>query len=170
MPGEEAPQALAGGTARRAALEDAIAEMDAGRSEPSVEWRRAYSLMLGLERLLSDEEPHLADGAVLNAHQVDALSGTLVALTSELQIAKSTNGRPAPPEELPSGEVEIEGDDLPDEEPLDWDPAEEAEEEAAADAAVEDPGAARRFWFEHATGAGKTVAAMGFVEIGRAHV
>src|SRR6185503_7397268 len=28
----------------------------------------------------------------------------------------------------------------------------------------EDPGAARRFWFEHATGAGKTVAALGFVE------
>jgi ribonuclease E len=27
-----------------------------------------------------------------------------------------------------------------------------------------DPGADRRFWFEHATGAGKTVAALGFVE------
>jgi superfamily II DNA or RNA helicase len=167
MPGEDPAQALAVGTARRAALEDALAEMNAGRGEPSVEWRRAYSLMLGLERLLSDEEPHLADGAVLNAHQVDALSGTLVALTSELQMAKSTNGRVAPPEELPSGEVEIEGDDLPDEEPLDWDPAEEAEEEAATDAAVEDAGAARRFWFEHATGAGKTVAALGFVEASR---
>ena len=116
--------------------------------------------MLGLERLLSQEEPHLADGATLNAHQVDALSGTLIALTSELQIARSTNGR-APVTELPSGEVEIEGDELPDEEPLDWDPAEEAEEEAASEAAAEDPGAARRFWFEHATGAGKTVAAIG---------
>src|SRR6185312_14516870 len=31
----------------------------------------------------------------------------------------------------------------------------------------EDPGAARRFWFEHATGAGKTVAAMGFVDASR---
>ena len=31
----------------------------------------------------------------------------------------------------------------------------------------EDPGAARRFWFEHATGAGKTVAALGFVEASR---
>ena len=30
--------------------------------------------------------------------------------------------------------------------------------------APEDPGAARRFWFEHATGAGKTVAAVGFIE------
>src|SRR4029078_12738718 len=83
-----------------------------------------------------------------------------------LQMAKSTNGR-APVAELPSEEVEIEGDELPDEEPLDWDPAEEAEGEAAADAAVEDPGAARRFWFEHATGAGKTVAALGFVEASR---
>jgi ribonuclease E len=162
LPGEDASQALAPGTARRAALDDALAEVEAGREEPSVEWRRNYSLMLGLERLLSYEEPHLADGTVLSAHQVDALSGTLIALTSELQIAKS-NGRP-PLEELPSGEVEIEGDELPDEEPLDWDPAEEAEEEAASDAAVEDAGAARRFWFEHATGAGKTVAALGFVE------
>jgi ribonuclease E len=166
LPGEEAAQALAPGTARRAALDDAIAELEAGREEPSVEWRRAYSLMLGLERLLSDEEPHLADGTVLNAHQVDALSGTLIALTSELQMAKSTNGK-VTAEELPSGEVEIEGDELPDEEPLDWDPAEEAEEEAASDGLAEDPGAARRFWFEHATGAGKTVAALGFVEASR---
>jgi len=167
LPGEDAAQALAPGTARRAGLEDALAELDAARDEPSVEWRRAYSLMLGLERLLADEEPHLVDGTTLNAHQVDALSGTLIALTSELQMAKSANGKVAAPEELPTGEVEIEGDELPDEEPLDWDPAEEAEEEAAADAAVEDPGAARRFWFEHATGAGKTVAALGFVEASR---
>ena len=32
------------------------------------------------------------------------------------------------------------------------------------DEAPEDPGASRRFWFEHATGSGKTVAALGFVE------
>ena len=31
-------------------------------------------------------------------------------------------------------------------------------------AAPEDPNAGKRFWFEHATGAGKTVAALGFVE------
>ena len=31
----------------------------------------------------------------------------------------------------------------------------------------EDPNADRRFWFEHATGAGKTVAALGFVEASR---
>ena len=33
--------------------------------------------------------------------------------------------------------------------------------------APEDPGAERRFWFEHATGAGKTVAAVGFIEASR---
>jgi ribonuclease E len=164
--GEVSDQALAPGTARRAALDGALAEIAAGRREPSIEWRRKYSLMLGLERLLSEEEPHLADGTVLSAHQVDALSGTLIALTSEVQVAGRSNGR-GPVEELPSGEVAIEGDELVDEEPLDWDPAEEAEEEAASDAHVDDPGAHRRFWFEHATGAGKTVAALGFVEASR---
>ena len=131
---------------------------------PPCEWRRDYSLILGLERVLSEDEPHLVDGTVLSAHQVDALSGTLIALTAELLVPrprKSGNGQVPRVEELPSGEVELEGDELTDEEPLDWDPAEEAEEEAAADAALEDPGASRRFWFEHATGAGKTVAALG---------
>ena len=168
LPGEDAAVTLAPGTARRAALDAALAELDAGRTEPSVEWRRDYSLLLGLERLLSEEEPHLADGTLLNPHQVDALSGTLIALTSELEeTLRSGNGRKAAAPELHSGEVEIEGDELPDEEPLDWDPAEEAEEEAASDSVEEDPGADRRFWFEHATGAGKTVAALGFAEASR---
>jgi hypothetical protein len=141
LEGEDAAQALARGTARRSALDAALEEIHEGRSEPSVEWRRSYSLMLGLERLLSEEEPHLVDGTRLSAHQVDALSGTLIALTTELQLSR--NGRhAASAEELHSGEVELEGDELPDEEPLDWDPAEEAEEEAASDAVVEDPGAA----------------------------
>jgi ribonuclease E len=169
LPGEEPAQALAEGGARRKALDAALAEIDAGREEPSVEWRREFSLMLGLERLLSEEEPHLADGTLLSPHQVDALSGTLIALTSELQAGNgaASNGRPAAPaEELPSDEVELEGDE-PVDEPLDWDPAEEAEEEAAAEAHLEDPGEGRRFWFEHATGAGKTVAALGFVEASR---
>jgi ribonuclease E len=167
LPGEDRAQALAPGTARRKALDAALAELDAGREEPSVEWRREFSLMLGLERLLSEEEPHLADGTLLSPHQVDALSGTLAALTSELQAGNGpgSNGRPATPAgELPSDEVELEDDEQIDEEPLDWDPVEEAEEEAASEAHLEDPGEGRRFWFEHATGAGKTVAALGFVE------
>jgi ribonuclease E len=168
LPGEDPAVALAPGTARRAALDDALAELTAGREEPSVDWRRDYSLLLGLERLLAEEEPHLADGTLLSPHQVDALSGTLIALISELEEGlRSGNGKRAAAEELHSGEVELEGDELPDEEPLDWDPAEEAEEEAATDAVVNDPGADRRFWFEHATGAGKTVAALGFAEASR---
>ena len=133
--GEDAESALAPGTARRAALDAALAELDAGRSEPSLEWRQDYSLMLGLERLLSEEQPHLADGTVLSAHQVDALSGTLIALESEVQ-ASSRNGRNGNGlpefEEVSLGELEIEGDEdlATEEEPLDWDEAEEAEEEA----------------------------------------
>src|SRR3954471_7412632 len=173
--GEDAAVVLAEGTPRRHSLDEALAEMEAGKHEPSIQWRQNYSLMLGLERLLAQEEPHLADGTVLSAHQVDALSGTLIALEAEIQAQAARNGNGnnngrAPVEELPSAEVEIEGDEeLPDEdeEPLDWDEAEAAEEEAATEAVAEDPGAARRFWFEHATGAGKTVAALGFVEASR---
>ena len=174
LEGEEAGVALAPATARRLALDDALRELDAGREDPSTEWRQSYSLLLGLERLLSEDEPHLADGTTLTSHQVDALSGTLIALTSEIQASSrngSRNGARSSDdevEELPSAELEIEGDEeLPDEEPLDWDEVEEAEEEEATDALVDDPGAARRFWFEHATGSGKTVAALGFVEASR---
>ena len=179
---------IAPGTARRRAVDAAQAELDAGRETPSPEWRRRYSLLLGLERLLTAEPVQLADGADLTEHQVDVLSGTLAALTAELEDAVAVEswngaGRPSsdgdgdgdgegagPPAttELvadgPNGapeEVAEEDETLaPDEEPQDW-------EEPSADLvaeAPEDPGASRRFWFEHATGSGKTVAALGFVE------
>ena len=62
-------------------------------------------------------------------------------------------------------ELEAEGD-AEEEEPRDWvDDTEDAEESLAEQ--PEDPNAAKRFWFEHATGAGKTVAALGFVEASR---
>ena len=48
------------------------------------------------------------------------------------------------------------------EEPRDW--VDEDDEEESLAEQPEDPNAAKRFWFEHATGAGKTVAALGFVE------
>src|SRR3954454_5759894 len=175
--GEDRASVLAPGTPRRRALDDALADLDAGLKEPSATWRHHYSLMLGLERLLSEDEPKLVDGTVLSAHQVDALSGTLIALLAEAQSAngnsRANGAAPSDVEELPSGEVELEGDEeLEDEdEPLDWQdeaPAEEDEGDAGAgEAAADDPNAARRFWFEHATGAGKTVAALGFVEASR---
>src|SRR4051795_8552253 len=83
----EGPEALAPGTARRRALDAALAELDEGAEDPSIQWRRDFSLLLGLERLLADEPPKLRDGAELNPHQVDALSGTLTELMAEQQVA-----------------------------------------------------------------------------------
>jgi superfamily II DNA or RNA helicase len=174
----EGPEALAPGTARREALDAAIAELDQGLENPSIEWRRNFSLLLGLERLLAEEPPKLRDGAELNPHQVDALSGTLTELIAEQQVALNGGSRngaaPAVVDEEPLEEdeepleVEEEEDEelAADEEPQDWDEPKGDEEEQVAEA-PEDPGAARRFWFEHATGAGKTVAAVGFIDASR---
>ncbi len=250
--GEDPAAALArvGGTStpRRRALDQALIELKEGAKHPSTAWRREFSLLLGLERVLSEDEPKLADGTVLSAHQVDALSGTLTALLAEAQrTAANGNGRSAAaaspellasaailgpdggespgtsadditatrttrdngadadsddvdeddeeededdedddedlgpvqraaPEEdeeeddfedeleeiEPEAEVEVEQEvgEESEEEPQDW--VDEDEEDVSDQ--PEDPNAAKRFWFEHATGAGKTVAALGFVE------
>lgn len=187
----EGPEALAPGTARRRALDAALSEIDAGAEHPSIEWRRDFSLLLGLERFLADEPPKLRDGAELNPHQVDALSGTLAELMAQQQVISDgerrdggladgdADGREASIDEGEAGaEAGIdEGEDLDeddaleedeelalDEEPQDWEEQPPEEEEDVVEDAPEDPGAARRFWFEHATGAGKTVAAVGFIE------
>jgi superfamily II DNA or RNA helicase len=200
----EGPEALAPGTARRRALEAALVEIDAGAENPSIEWRRDFSLLLGLERLLVADPPKLRDGAELNPHQVDALSGTLTELMAQQQVItddEHRNGGVVAEEldEIDADEVETDDltdeveasddsdsdpdhDDLdeededeeeeleeedeelaPDEEPRDWEETADEEEEVVEEA-PEDPGAERRFWFEHATGAGKTVAAVGFIE------
>jgi len=114
------PETLRPGTARRRALEAALAEIEAGREEPSVEWRQEYSLMLGLERVLAEDEPKLVDGTVLSAHQVDALSGTLTALIAE---AERQNGNGAVLEELD------ELDDVDEEEDEDLDDEDEDDED-----------------------------------------
>jgi len=196
----EGPEALAPGTARRRALDAALAELDEGAESPSIQWRRDFSLLLGLERLLAEEPPKLRDGAELNPHQVDALSGTLTELMAEQQEAAngkpSANGSAAPVveketgEERPveeveekeapavkvaekavgdaDGEDELEDEELaPDEEPQDWEEQPAEDDEETIEEAPDDPGAERRFWFEHATGAGKTVAAVGFIDASR---
>jgi len=182
--GETLEDALAPGSARRRALDAALEEIEQGHRQPSIAWRRRFSLLLGLERLLSEEEPHLADGTVLSAHQVDALSGTLTALLAEAQRNGAANGAgpnghggPAglsgngsgPAAGEPEDELD-EDDDLDrpedeDVEPQDWQDG-ELDEDVSLEQ-PEDPNAGRRFWFEHATGAGKTVAALGFVEASR---
>ena len=171
--GEDAAALLAPGTPHRRAFDAAMAEIEAGAKVPSVAWRRAFSLLLGLERLLSEDEPQLADGAVLSAHQVDALSGTLTALYAEAQRNGNGSGNGVvaegevvlAPVGIP-GEEEDEDEDEPDE-PRDWDETSGDEDEEVLAEAPEDPHAGKRFWFEHATGAGKTVAALGFVEASR---
>src|SRR6185312_10629576 len=171
--GEDPAIILAPGSAHRRALDAALAEIDAGLKQPSVAWRRNYSLLLGLERLLSQDEPTLADGTVLSAHQVDALSGTLTALYAEVQRNGNGHGNGAvsgedveqlAPVGIP-GEEELDEDEP--EEPMDWAEPGGRDDDEQLPEAPEDPNAAKRFWFEHATGAGKTVAALGFVEASR---
>jgi ribonuclease E len=182
----EGPEALAHGTARRQALDASLAEIEAGAEEPSIEWRRNYSLLLGLERFLATEPPTLLDGAELSPHQVDALSGTLAELMTQQQLgsaaAAELDAAEAAVEEPDTEEVSLEDDADPeggeedeapdeaeeeDEEPQDWSEAAPDDEDEVVEEAPDDPGAARRFWFEHATGAGKTVAAVGFIEATR---
>src|SRR4051812_40535973 len=183
----EGPEALAPGTARRRALDAALKELGDGAEYPSIQWRRDFSLLLGLERFLADEPPKLLDGAELNPHQVDALSGTLAELMGQQQtvgaeeIANGNgaeaagNGAAAEAETSADGasadgtaEDDEEDDEVaPDEEPQDWEEQPDEDDEEVVEEAPEDPGAERRFWFEHATGAGKTVAAVGFIEATR---
>jgi ribonuclease E len=228
--GETPREALAPGTPRRRALDAALIEVQAGLKVPSLEWRQEYSLLLGLERVLSEDEPKLVDGTVLSAHQVDALSGTLTALLAgvggaivdtdveledfedfedsdelepdpgddeateiaEVEEPDDEDDEPddepddeeaepdddeeaepedeEPDDEEPDDEDEESGSEEPeDEEPQDWqDEGAGLDEDISEEQLLgEDPGAARRFWFEHATGAGKTVAAVGFVEASR---
>jgi hypothetical protein len=168
--GEDPAVALAPGSPRRKALDAALAELDQGAEFPSAGWRRTFSLLLGLERLLSEDEPSLVDGTVLSAHQVDALSGTLTALLAEAQRNGNGNGAVVDAGEVVLAPVGIPGEEEPEdedepEEPQDWTGDEDDDLQLAEQ--PEDPNAAKRFWFEHATGAGKTVAALGFVEASR---
>ena len=148
LEGEDAAAALAPGSPRRRALDAALAELEAGAKVPSVAWRQRWSLLLGLDRLLSQDEPKLVDGTVLSAHQVDALSGTLTALLAESGNG-SSNG--AGPESEPAaplasaaipGEEELDDEDEP-EEPQDWDDeaASSADDEVQLPEAPEDPNA-----------------------------
>ncbi len=177
----EGPEALAPGTARRRALDAALKEIDEGAEEPSIQWRRDFSLLLGLERLLADEPPKLRDGAELNPHQVDALSGTLTELMAEQQTAAENGAEPAAAEPARHrwrrarpdrrgsrgrrrgaggagprrGAAGLGGR------------ARRGRRGGGRRRGADDPGAERRFWFEHATGAGKTVAAVGFIDASR---
>ena len=171
LDGEDAAIALAPGTARRRALDAALAELDAGLETPSIEWRREYSLILGLERLLcrrgaQARRRHHAlrppgrrpVGHADRAHRrgpgrgraqwrqrprdarrprscPPARSRSRATRSSPTRRSRWTGTRRRRPRRRPPQTPSHGG-----------------------------PAATRRFWFEHATGAGKTVAALGFVE------
>jgi ribonuclease E len=161
-PDESATEVLAPGTARRRALDDALAEIEAGQPAPSAPWKVRYALMLGLERVLSEERPTLASGTELRRHQVDALAGMLTELIHANQKENGNgNGNGVALEEAPE---RIDEDEAEDELGL---AAELADGELVEEYTGPDPGAARRFRFRHPTASGKTIAAAGFVEAAR---
>jgi ribonuclease E len=154
--GEDAAVSLAPGTSRRRALDDALAEIEAGRREPSPGWKVQYGLMLGLERVLAEPRPHLASGTELRRHQVDALAGMLTELIASHE--KEANGNGAVVEAV---EDEPEPEEDSSEDVLDEDDEEQNGFRGP------DPGAVRRYRFRHPTASGKTIAAAGFVEAAR---
>ena len=166
-PDEDPLQALAPGTARRAALDDALAEIESGLKTPSSRWKVRYGLMLGLERVLTEDPARTAAGTELRRHQIDALTGMLAELIAATQRPAdengngnghaSTNGTAA----VAEADLDEEADDDYDAGFIDDDEALEAEFTGA------DPGAVRRFRFRHPTASGKTIAAAGFVEAAR---
>jgi ribonuclease E len=159
---EEDPEiVLAPGTARRRALDDALAEIQAKLKEPSSAWKVRYALLLGLERVLSEKPPRLASGTELRRHQVDALAGMLTELIAAAQkTAENGNGNGNGEESPPDEDDELEDEELAPE--LD---DEEIEPEPLP--VEQDPGAIRRYRFRHPTASGKTIAASGFVEAAR---
>jgi ribonuclease E len=156
--GEDPAQALAPGTARRRALDEAVAEIDAGNRAPSPQWKVRFGLMLGLERILAEPEPRTKGGTTLRRHQVDALAGMLTELISAAQRTEENgngNGHAV---------AELEDEDDEDDAIVVDDDEEEEPEELTPE---QDPGAIRRYRFRHPTASGKTIAAAGFVEAAR---
>src|SRR6187401_31628 len=165
---EEALHALAPGTARRAALDDALAEMDAGLTSPSARWKVRYGLMLGLERVLTEDPPHTAAGTELRRHQVDALAGMLAELIASTQRAAEENGNGNGHAASNGASAEVEADDeLDDDDDAGYVDDAELEADEVEEYTGPDPGAVRRYRFRHPTASGKTIAAAGFVEAAR---
>jgi ribonuclease E len=160
---EDAEVALAPGTARRAALDDALKEIDSGREEPSARWKVKYGLMLGLERVLTADPPHTAAGTELRRHQVDALAGMLAELIATRQHSAEENGNG----DNGGGNgavVEAELDEEPED---DHDAGFIEDADGGPGFHGTDQGATRRYRFRHPTASGKTIAAAGFVEAAR---
>jgi ribonuclease E len=165
--GEDPARVLAPGTSRRRALDEALAEIEAGRTTPSPEWKVEFGLMLGLERVLAGQPPQLASGTELRRHQVDALAGMLTELISAHEKHQNGNGNGNGEAAVAEEPVVEEEDD--DDETTDAATAEEVDEgrDDGHEWTGPDPGAVRRYRFRHPTASGKTIAAGGFVEAAR---
>jgi ribonuclease E len=163
-PDEEPDVALAPGTGRRAALDDALVEMEAGRTAPSARWKVQYGLMLGLERVLTEDQPRTATGTELRRHQVDALAGMLTELIAATQRAADENGNG---HGNGSGNGAVAETELDEDAEDDFDAGFVEEKELEPTFEGADPGAIRRYRFRHPTASGKTIAAAGFVEAAR---
>jgi ribonuclease E len=157
-PGEDPAEALAPGTARRAALDEALAEIEQGVRVPPPHWKVRFGLLLGLERVLSSKPPATAGGTELRKHQIDALAGMLTELIA-------ANQRHAEEDENGNGHgaAADEVEELEEEDELVGAEEDDEPESFAGD----DPGASRRYRFRHPTASGKTIAAAGFVESAR---
>jgi hypothetical protein len=139
-------------------LDEALAELNAGRKSPSSRWKVRFGFLLGLERVLSMKPPTTAAGTELRKHQIDALAGMLTELIAANQRhAEDENGNGNGEAELEPEEVEEEDEAVDD----------EGEDEPEEGFVGEDPGAIRRYRFRHPTASGKTIAAAGFVEAAR---
>ena len=174
LEGEDAAVALAPGTPRRRALDAALAELDAGADAPSVALaaavvaaararpaavagraaarRRHGALRPPGRRAVG----HAHRAARRGAAQRQRRTATARALDEPASLASV--GIPGEEDARRRGRARgAAGLGRRAEPPTDEQLAEQPE----------DPNAAKRFWFEHATGAGKTVAALGFVEASR---
>lgn len=163
--GEDPAEVLAPGTARRAALDEALAEIEAGRRTSSSRWKVRFGFLLGLERVLSSKPPATAAGTELRKHQIDALAGMLTELIAANQRhvdEENGNGHGADDDAELEPDAEDE-DELDEAEPL----ADDEPDDDADGFTGEDPGAIRRYRFRHPTASGKTIAAAGFVEAAR---
>ncbi len=161
--GEDPEHALAPETSRRRALDEALAEIESGARAPSPQWKVGYGLMLGLERVLAEQPPHLASGTELRRHQVDALAGMLTELIASHE-EHQNNGNGVVAEEAAE---EDEPEEESAEEVLAGGEAADEETTQSEGWSGPDPGAARRYRFRHPTASGKTIAAAGFVEAAR---
>ena len=92
QPDEDPLQALAPGTARRSALDDALAEMDAGRRRRRPAGRCATGSCSASSACSPRTRPRTAAGTELRRHQIDALAGMLTELIAATQRPAEENG------------------------------------------------------------------------------